>query len=363
MNKFLTKSISAACIALMLSFSSCISENRLLETPDVMTVSLSVDMAQPDTRLASRPIAGEEVGFTSGDLYFTTVDGVILQRFQIVASGAPALGPNRTVVGYEINRTDIMDNLGVRLSSVPGDAAAVVVVGNTGLGVVSGNIANAGVIDILSQYNKENVNLFGRDVLSPPISGVSTGNNVLLTPTVARIEIESIRGMGQIRSFRVEGIFIDNVYRHARANGTVFPSSLVSSGLNWTMFNDNGTEIYATSPINRRGILFDWFTGGGIPGSLTPTNTMTVTPHSYNSALATNFVWGYQVFASATTLPRIVIRLRDVVVVDENGIETTFNLQFVTVNHFEVSGTPISGMSGGNVYSIAITFDETDLRL
>ena len=325
-----------------------------------MAVSLSVDMAQSGTRLASRPMAGEEVEFTSGDLYFTTADGVILQHFEIVASGAPALGPNRTVTGSEINRGDIVGHsIGVRFPEVPGDAAAVVVVGNTGLGDVSGNINSAGVIDILSQHNKENVNLFGRSPLSPPVSGLSTGNSVLLTPTVARIEIGSIRAMGQIRSFRVEGIFIDNVYRHARANGTVFPGSLVSSGSNWTMFNDNSTAIYATST---RGILFDWFvTGGGVPGSLT--TSMTVTPRTYTPALPANFVWGYQVFASDTTLPRIVIRLRSVEVIDENGIGTYYDLQFVTVTHFEVGGTPISGMSGGHVYSIAITFDETDLRL
>ena len=377
--------------ALLLIFLiSCVSDSNFIDNPnegyEEKAISLRIVQSPAATRNLdeSRPICdGEYLQFNTGDLFLINALGNIVQRWHIVAcDGTSATETNIDPAVRRINRNDL--DVGVPLPSVPASVREVVIVGNyngTTPFPASGNISGVTnrVLNIDSQLDALDVNLWRRT--SVPTTATVDGDrryypvDVFLSPTVARFEIADITGRGEIQSFTVQGIFIDNFYRQARVDGTIL-------GTRRNGMQDEAMFLpvaYATNYSS----LFSWnvsglgtgatITGGFrvSPGTTAPGWNCNVEGCTNNHATAPN-VWGYQVFAQShdhthnVTPPSIVIRLSSVTLRDG----TTLTNQFVTINSFFVRDEHgnygnLTGIRYGNVYRIApgmLEFDEFDLR-
>ena len=359
MKNLVAKSIAVGTM-LMLFLSGCIADKTCFTPHNKKSERLvSLRVAQPtNTRSVSRPILDDEAAaFNTGNLYLVTSTGIIVQHYLIVSSGGTL------PYGNSINRADLDD--GVTLPSIPDNIAEVVIVGNTQKdNVISGNVSAVGtrLIDVITQHDAWNVNLFGRKELQPrttPPLYSPEGNRIWeavvgLAPTVARFEITDITATGDITSFTVEGIFIDNFYRQAQIDGIIASDSWVSNGQDANCFTYN-SDAY---PAAFSAALFDWFPNGLIGSEAT---SLTVSPTIGN-------VWSYQVFAQnnatapPTRHPNIVIRLRDIELADGTQLA---NPQFITIDGFTyLSGHRLDGIRASHVYRILagkILFDETNL--
>ena len=378
------KKLFLLCAIVLVSFStSCVSES-CLDNPDNDTrnyeeiaISLRI-VQQPETRGVSRPICdGELLEFNTGDLYLVTATGTIMRHYAIVAAN-PAIteltDANRTA--RIIHRNLLGDGRGsggVTLTAVPSSVTRIIIVGNTLGNATNGNVNAVGarVLDIISQYNAWNVNLFGEDPaiykLATPTPTYTHTAHVKLNPTVARIEIGSIMGTRDcIYSFSLEGIFIDNYFRNARIDGTLL-TEWRSKGSNPATFVSGSTAY----PVALSPALFDWYPGGRPADA-----NLTVTPGGSSTFPCTSLlcsetshtrdnVWSYQLFAQTnTTPPRIIVRLRDVVLVGNNGNNIPLEgAQFLTVPLSELYNFD-NGISAAGVYRIPqIVFDRNDLDI
>ena len=343
MGKLVTN-VALIAIVLMLSVNSCTDTAIFSEKSDEKKVIL-LHIKTSNTRGISHPIPNaEEVKFRTGDLYLVTSEGVIIRHFSIVET-------NENLPANAIYRGDF--NSIVALPSVPGSVTEAVIVGNTQGNATSGNVAAVGsrLLNVIDQHDAWSVNLFGRNELQlrtmqplySPEGHRVWETTVHLVPTVTRFEIAAIAGTGNISSFTMEGIFVDNFYRRAQVNGTIDTTSWVAAGQDADLFTDNSPTFPSA--------LFDWF-----PNGLTG---LTVSPQQGN-------VWSYQLFASrhtdfsVTRPPNIVIRLRDVQVEGEANARSS--PQFITVSDFLIGGDFVSNIHAGRVYHIPrIEFDEFDL--
>ena len=371
-------------VAILLTLSGCLSEqNRPIDGE--ANVFLRIDESAFGTRFTTgleQPHQGGDFEFQTGNLYLTTPAGVIMERFIIANVGVPTPTVTR---GETINRNCLSTAAGVIITNVPPNVrnGYAIIVGNTPIpfNFDPPNIEDVEerTFNITSQRDYESLNLFGRQqlTLAPPIAGVETWRaNVELTSTVARFEIPNIVGMGNVVSFVVDGVFIDNFYREARINNTVVPNSLVNNiQANPPRIFDWNTSGY---PSAFRGHTFHWHGapgGNGIQSVPTPDVTIngqnlgtlpTVEPPG-----GSGYRWTFHLLAGTgvnPTVPRIVFRLRNVVVRDNAGNTTTLSgVRFVTFNNFVMADgiTGIPGIEAGYIYYIPryrLVFCDNDLR-
>ena len=406
MKKVLKHTIFSA-IALALALSSCISENILpnpVEEKGYKTVSLHITQAskETETRGISRPVCnGELLEFNSGDLYlYNAATGQIIRHFRIIRAGA---APHNFATGGFINR-DLLNFVNatssalLEIPNVPGNVTHVAIVGNTPHNNTQGNINDVfnRQICITTQHSaltpegqpqKPGVNLFGMTAPLVRVGDVATGT-LLLSPTVARIEIGSIVGTGSIVDFTVEGIFIDNHYRRASVSG-VIPNhgdaqpnpNRMGRGTNATLFAP-GQPYYSFiigGPTNS-GALFDlrpdnnintWRgqRAGNVPGAVRPGGITNVTNCTAigctNNHSNIPNVWAYHLFAhsAGTSPPNVVIRLSNIRLINETAPQPGY--RFLTVSRlYDQTGTAVTSIRSGNTYHIAVVlFYEGDLRL
>ena len=380
------KSFLIGTILLMTLLSGCLSDNGLYNPDDEQNnnyeleeITLSLRLLQsPEMRSVSRPICDRELlVFNTGDLFLVTATGTIVRHYAIVeADNAITTLTDTNRAARIIHRNLLGDGRGsggVTLTALPPNVAEVVIIGNTLGNSIVGNVNTVGarILDIVSQHNAWNVNLFGRApivALGTPTptythEAIFTGSDKLY-PTVARIEIGSIVGTeGCIASFRVEGIFIDNYFRNARINGELMGTP-ISKGSNPTAFM-RGSAAY---PVGLEGTIFDWNSNG-----LGVTNGLTVTPGGTTTFPCTSLlcpetehtrdnVWSYQLFAQQNTAsPRIIIRLRDIELVNSDGSNTPLHdAQFLTICLEQTIGN--NGITASWVYRLpTIVFNRYDL--
>ena len=388
------------------------------QQPETMQLHFGTEQADDvQTRGVSRPICDTHLlDFNTGDLYLVSAAGTILRHYSIVSGpgildpdGSGRLHPDnratRTIHRHLLGDGRAPHNQHVVLYAVPAAVTRIVIAGNTSPNAISGSINQVGarVLDVVSQSCAWNVNLFGDtnlprnsfDRLATPTTDYTHTAHVRLEPNVARIELSSITGMeGCIASFKIEGIFIDGYYRNARVDGTARSS--------WrNKENDPALFVQGSSlfPFNLRTAIFDWFAtptpvAGGVPATpalLGATPTCTDPNHAHNVCTATTpctsaqmaakaNVWSYQLFAavdpnnnaaSATprptsTPPRIIIRLRDVELVDHStgGTILLDGPQFVTVNLYDPQNPaiPLAGITASWIYRLSVVFDRNDLE-
>ena len=390
-----------AVLALLLN--SCVSESIIpTPTPPVpegyKTISLYITQA-PEVRGQSRPIPdGELLWFNTGDLYLVNAAGFVVQHFRITESIANGgTEPSNFLAGGNIINRDEFGiftqpdrTQTITLPNVPGSVTDVVIIGNTPHNAASGSIEVIGnrIIDVISQYNAWNVNLFSRNIL--PLAHTSGQYHTLpngnvnriyrgtwyLAPTVARLEINQIIGMGNIDGFTVAGIFVDNFHSRGHINGNRIAASLWSGGTDSDEFA-LGENYFVNNPAANPTSQWALFDLPNLPavrnaeGSLVARLPQTGgTPDGSGST--TNHLWSYQVFAprdtplAAAYQPRIIIRLSNIRLI--NGIYITDSdepYRYLTVrNFYNSAGNPFDGIIAGEVYHIdAVAFYERELGL
>ena len=347
------------------------------ETDAVFVRLVDSEFATRNTNGSSEHIPdGTFLAFNDGYLFLVTEAGIIRQRYtisptslvdvdvtnRIICRNALGVGVTIPVVSGDVRRVVIVGNYDSSATAMPGVGANISAVGNRGL-------------DIISQYNALNVNLFGEENVVMRTTGVlyyeyPTGSGIFyriwetteplfLEPTVARFEINSIRGAGDIASFDIEGIFIDNFYRNARVNGEITSATRTTSGIA-TTFTEAG---YAFDADNG---LHTWY--GGSRGSAT-VNSLIVTPNDPRPIpnLDRAWVWSYQVFARShdhtrnVRQPHIVVRLSNITLTDGTQIS---DHRFVTVGSFTDidNSTTLQHIFASHIYRLEmIEFDSRAL--
>lgn len=329
--------------ALVLGFSSC-SNDEAGSVDNGTPKSLYLKITNgPATYAEGATVAnGTSITFTSGVLYFTDASGVIKKYYTITSNATDAANIDMSV----------LTGAGETITGLPGDVAAVYVVGNTSGLPTTGNISavKAYTIGVASQGTITNVNLYGEQTTLAYNAGTDTYTcTVNLAPTVARIELTNIKAGGVITGFDVAGIFVDNYYSQAAVAGTV--GTPVDNGAVVANFGDNaGTYLTALKTF-----VYDWYS--------TP---MAATGSPLVAAPATaGQVWGYNLFATAagSAVPRIIIRLTNITTTSGSGISYTDD-QFITIKGLKDGATSLTTIKAGEVYNIAagaFVFDETNL--
>jgi hypothetical protein len=199
-----------------------------------------------------------------------------------------------------------------------------------------------GVISISSETDIKNLILFG----GTPIASVGDMREVVIgiAPLLARIEIGKITCAGtSIKSFTLEGIFINNFYTDLHLDGR-------SNSL-----TNHGTDADKYLPPYVIG-MFDYRKGG-----MNRAEASLITPNEGE-------VWGYNVFAPLTfpgadkTTPHIVLRLKNIVTADDSDYSFPNNPWFVTIKGFRNAAGIITKLHRSNVYRInEIHFTEVNI--
>lgn len=330
--KYFTLAIVAL---LMIGVTSC-SKDDVIDNGDgsgkeTKSVFLKISNG-PSTRAEVPTQTAEPVVFKSGHLYFTDNAGVIL-RYHSIGSGADFTVDNLTE--------------GQNITNLPSTVTQVYVVGNTNVTAATKiSDVKAQVLQVESQGTISNVNLYGEDTEFTSTEGNKFTAEVTLAPTVARIELTDItaKADSRITGFEVEGIFIDNYFSQAVIGGSVDNANLVPISTTAADYMESTKYPAALNPS-----IYDWYT-----------SPLAAESQVAKPSVATN-VWGYNVFANNSAVPRIVIRLKNIVAT--GGLSFT-SPQFLTIKGLHDGTNSLSEIQSGHVYNIAagaLEFDETNL--
>lgn len=326
----------------MMILISC-NQDEIIDS-DTKDILLRISTDAPVTYGELNPQEAIPFNFNSGNLYLTNDAGLIIRHFTI--------SNDKGESASNINLEDIISPAGVLLSDLPGTITKLYVIGNTEIPVDESNY----IISILSktltfasQSNMDNLNLYGEGYLSPKLGGASNQyvSIISIRPIIARVELKDISCTGDIKSFTLEGIFIDNYYSESTVNGSLLESNFVDNENYLAAFNNN-TTAYLTI---LQGFTYDWYEHG-------------IT--SKHQMLEPSFpkVWGYNIFAgyqTACDVPKIVLRLKDITTYSGT---TYSNPQFVEATQFAFNGTMDTRISSGCVYKISsgvLKFNENNL--
>lgn len=341
------KYFSLAIAALLLvGFASCSSDDDTMkgvEEDETISVVLKLDLG-PTTRAEVAPIDPDAQGstmaqFNDGHLYFTTAQGAIVKHYTITTT---ATGNANIMLSTLTDGAEIKD--------LPANTKHVYVFGNTPTAAdlpVTGpiNTVLAKTINLPTQSDITNVNLYGnKEIITettggtivPPLNA-KYSVTVAIKPTIARLELGKITGIHNITSFSVEGIFIDNYYNKANVDGVVDPSYLAPLT---TLVSDYDRSTSGKYTVALDGVNHDWY------ATLLNSDTKVVTPAT------AGMVWGYNLFANNSAVPRMVIRMKNVEV---STPDISFpDTQYVTIKGFTNSAgdAPITAFQPGYVYRI-----------
>jgi hypothetical protein len=317
---------------------------------NLKSVTLSIGSGSPSTR-AEGPAVGssQKVVFNDGYLIFASAQNSIT-KVMTVTKGTS----DHTDTAVDISL--LTDGDGEEITDVPGHSTSAWIVGNLPSGMAApvegGNLESLkeSVISYSSQGTLNNVTLFGGSTIT-----FSTKNTAKfdLVPLVARIEIEKIEAdiNGDIASFNVDGIFINNYYSQVTLGGKA-PLAPVK--------NEDVTDFVSGSsayPALEAGLLFDYKTGqtlGTVSGRV-------CTPSS-------GVAWGYSLPAPKTVVsgtlsaPHIVIRLSGIQT--KPGISATYSDEwYLTVSGLKVGASTVTSLEPGKVYSIKnILFKSSNIQ-
>lgn len=309
--------------SIMIGISSCSNEE---ETQDLGTKSvyLKLNRLKPNTYLEEESQSGGSISFEIGHLYFTDNNGVIVKYF--------TLSYNATH-DNNINIGDLTGS-GIALNELPPTINNVYIVGNTEVDENGDTIPTSGSMDdvmdmvltLESQSTFDDIHLFGEgELLAKDGEENKYTCDLTLSPTLARFELKSLEGYGEISEFKVVGIFVDNYYYHGYIGGYCDANDLEDNGTNSNYFTDDSDQY----PSELHDIIYNWYDGG------IESSSKKVEPAYEN-------VWAYNLFADIYTngysylnpWPRIIIRLTDVKLKD--GYEYTED-QFLTIKGIKQS--------------------------
>lgn len=347
-----------------------------------MHLKLSQGNGQNDPLFGSRaegsPVTDKTtVIFNDGVIYFTSAKGDILKTTVITNTNN-----NADATGSTVGIQKLTVSGGAVIPNVPATVDHVYIAGNlpTGANVpMTGNISNVegAIVTVQHMYDASGdvskVVLFGdADAVNHPTDTDAKYAKVDVNAIAARIEIGEIKYRNNnndittddvITSFDLEGIFINHYYSSMTIDRVA--KSVVKNGSTEAFYAYNTTEY--PSAINN--ILYDANVGNTAMGifvqpSVTPSTAGKV--WAYNLLAPDSYKANGDATASAVSVPHIVIRLGDIVSIDDdNGNAAYPDNQWLTVTKFydkDNSNAPITKLEPGMIYKIAsVKFDESNL--
>ncbi|MCD7977684.1 MAG: hypothetical protein LUG51_11210 [Tannerellaceae bacterium] len=312
------------------------------------------------------------VNFQSGMIFFVDNTTDVIEKSFTIGSGVEAdytlmqltEGTIFTAIPNNANVVYILANHEIQGNTDPGSDMKAILAETTDLSEQADD--NFGV---------SNVSLAGfGGLVNSTRQGVSREAVVNVDPVVGRIELFQVRSeypaldpaapaQYAVTSFKIAGVFINNFYYEAPVYG-----GLDNAGVQ--PFNFYGVPAEYDSKSNGGEYEDSWekyvydlyspFSATGSAGALADANGV-VKP-------ADNKVWGYNLFPNPSSLPRIVLHLKDVeyayytdptdgssapVTGDFVNSTTGDATAYLTVKTYTASSGIIEKLSAGNIYKIS----------
>lgn len=340
-----------------------------------------VSAESTSTRGVGKHVGAVKAVLNDGAIYFTTAAGGI-QSYVTLTGGANA-NDAYDAANHTVGVT-VASTTGFTVQNLPGSVSKVYVIGNFPASTLptTGNISQFNTetsISVNSQYNAatggvEKVTLQGSSNLTGTNPNLTA--TVLVKPIVARMEIGRVTAQGRIKSFKLKGIYINNFHNTMGIEGRVASEEVF---IGPDQKNEYSDATNATYPLN--GVLAEWNTTSFVGLA---TSTVGYGPVANPTA---DDVWAFNILAPQATannaaLPHVIIKISDVVVVDDHGTSdpsddtddavTYGGTKWLTIRNYYKTGVsvPMALLEPGNVYRIGdvyqsnkgdITFDEDDL--
>lgn len=332
------KSIMAAALAAVVTLASCSKEDNAVNNPgdaERFMVKISVP-TETETRAVEGTSGTTGLTLVGGKILFSGGSGVISKVVTIVADAATPtadqvkLGDITT--GYvfeEINsNTTAVTFIGAHSSN------PTITAGTTNISAVNDHVFTVAQI---AGSVVANVPIYGTDT-SLTTETISSKKTLVADFSVkaigSRIQIKGIKGDATVKSFTVEGIWINNYFPNMPYKQTLTAGNIVNNGSDVTKY---------VSPY-------------GAPALADVASAMGSKVSDKEYVAGTNQFWAYNVIPNVgldkAQLPHIIIKLGNLI--DKN--DGTHGTRYLTVTGYKVGGTAITTMTGGNSY----TFGGTD---
>ncbi len=340
---------------LVATFAACSNSSDEIPQPETRTVGAYLQLDLPKTKAIEAPFGAIAATVNSLHLYFH--DGTnVLKTVVITGTTTPNIASLTT---------------GTKISDIPAGATDVTVFGNIPSSLslpTAGTIASvkSTVIAVTSQTTASGVLLTGADkplTVVPPsgapswTSGAVAGTDkyaaVTIAPAFARIEMEGLANAAtsQITAYKLEGIFLNNMYKGLKLDGTADGTKQTNGTTvaNYAQGVSGGTPEYK---VAENGILHQWLStsASGTPLEVAP---------------APGMRWAFQVVPNnannGNDQLQIVLRLSGVAA---TGF-TFSGDQYITVRGFKDNAGNIVTIDPGKIYTISkadFNFTENNLN-
>lgn len=256
----------------------------------------------------------------------------------------------------------------ITIGSVPASASKIAIVANykaCGQGTSYSGVNGTSTIDVANLHPATGVAkvvMYGDGTISgTAVGGSSLGDNtypaaVTVSPIASRLEVSGIAAdttaggpkKGEIKSYKLVGVFVPNHY----PTGTIAGSVGASATGTGTLVKPTAVTYYTGS--------FPLTSGTGI-----------LNDYNATELILTESLFGYNMFpaVNASNLPNVVVAVRDVMYIsDDSGSESLLDgggLKYITITDYftdAAKNTPLTQFKNGNVYGIeSLLFGLKDL--
>ncbi len=340
------KLFSIAAMALLVGFVGCTKTDDGSDNGDSgKNIRMKIEQLETKGEFASMGV--QAYAFTSGEIYFVAnATNMIVDHYSIgsFATDLP---------GKKINLTALTSGSGVNITGIPANADKVYVVGNVPTGVTlnsSGSFVQVKdkALGVATQSNAagnlDAVVLYGTNAAAfALISGNDYQTVVAPTPLAARVELTDmkLKANSHIVSYKVQGIYMNNIYLQKQLDGDVVAGDLHFGG------SVHANYVSTIAPYTT---MIPSTSVPALCNSYSPTGRADV---SGTVAAGSGKVWGYNLFGHATLIPHIVIHLTDIVC--ESGYSYTETDGYLTIKGFKDATTlvPITSFDAGKIYKVA----------
>lgn len=256
----------------------------------------------------------------------------------------------------------------ITIGSVPASASQIAIVANykaCGQGTSYSGVNGASTIDVANLHPATGVAkvvMYGDGTIGgTAVGGSSLGDNtypaaVTVSPIASRLEVSGIAAKttaggpvkGEIKSYKLVGVFVPNHYPTGTIAGSVGASA-----------TGTGTLVKPTAVTYYTG-FFPLTSGTGI-----------LNDYNTTELILTESLFGYNMFpaVNASNLPNVVIAVKDIKYIsDDAGTEASLDdgkVKYITITDYftdDTHTTQLTQFKNGNVYGIqSLLFGLEDL--
>jgi hypothetical protein len=326
--------------AIVLGFTSCNNDEvpATVET-DSKQLIVKIANASASSRAIGTPgTTGNLQAIANGHIFVVDALGTVIENEAMNVTAV--LGTGQVLVGSATPTLVPADARVYILANIPSDVTV------SSLGSLNAILAAESAIALQTDYTLPAMaNSTGTATLititTPPANSVPgvAAVSVTISPLYSRMELTSVTGTGNIVSYNVTGIFVDNYADYFTLGGGWVTTSL----------HEQHQSTDFTGVLGNTG---SWTATG------TPMSSMVANPQTAGNG----DVWFYHVAggnAITPILPRFIVRLNQIVYNDGTSDVTITGERFITVTSYAEN---IPTFLRGNIYKIGnISFSETDL--